>query len=747
MNWLDDYKHRFFLIAVLLGIYVAAIFWQSIKTVIIDGDHYRARVEKLRVDSVPIAPLRGFIYAEGGEMMAGSLPRYDVYMDFRSTTRIDENGRMNIPDSVITRYFGARGEGSQVLARLDSSRSAAEHGRRVLAAYDKRNPHFKVLSKISYMDYHHNLRLKGTPYFGWNRYRNGLKAESLAYRYRPYGSNRMAASVIGSVYAKTQEKGQESITRGSGGLEQALDSLLRGKPGMAMTQVIRNHSTDIELEKPINGLNIHTTIDIEMQQILDHALAKRIGELAAHGGWAAIMEVETGKIKAISNLVREAGGRIVEDHNHLFEDLVDPGSTFKTVSYMVMLDDGKITPETIIDTGNTDERRGEFVYYGQRIRDDHPVGVVTADEAMVQSSNIALAKLTTQAYAQNPQRYLDGIERIGFLNDRKLSDEDSATIRRLGYITDLDFRREFPKAQAARHRQISGRSWSRVSLAQISYGYETQIPGIYMLQFYNAIANDGCLVRPYIVDYIDDEEGRVQWKQETTVINKRICKPATLKAVRRALEGVTERGTASGKWIGNREILPGAKSKKVAIAGKTGTAQRINTATGTYSGAGHNVSFVGYFPADNPKYSGIVVIDARPGGNFGRPGGGYMAGPVFRDFAEQIYALRGRRSLKQLDPDTLHQREPFVKKGDPAMTSYVLGKLGLSHAHFESVSLSRTDHTKIPNLVGMGASDALFLLESLGLRVNMVGFGTVVSQSIPPGSAFQRGQTIGLSLK
>ena len=519
-----------------------------------------------------------------------------------------------------------------------------------------------------------------------------------------------------------------------------MDSILRGKPGLGFKQVIRRHQTDITVEQPVNGANVHTTINVEMQDILDRALCKRILELRAHAGWAAIIECKTGKIKAISNLERISDTECAEDHNHLFEDLVDPGSTFKTVSYMLLLEDGKITPETKVNTGNYTHARGEFIYHGQHIRDDHPVGEVTADEAMVQSSNISIAKLTTQAYEKNPQEYLDGIERIGFLNDRALSDSDRAEIKQVGYLRHLEFRKEFPKAQAARHRQMTGRSWSKVSLAQISYGYETQIPGIYILQFYNAIANDGKMMRPYIVDYIE-KDGEVIWEQEPTVINPKICSDKTLKDVRHALEGVVEHGTAAGSaW------LPGAKSKKLKIAGKTGTAQRFNQVTKTYSGAGHNVSFAGYFPAENPEYCGIVVIDARPGGNFGRPGGGYMAGPVFKSFAEQIWALKCNKTLTDITPDTINPMAPKVKKG-PLFTKEVLSKLDLDTVKWEPIELTNASLNKIPDVKGMGAADALFKLESLGLRVNIVGKGAVASMSVAPGTSCKRGDYITLTLK
>lgn len=746
VDFFTPYGRRFGLIAVLIAIYVGAILVQTGRTTFVDGHHYRDCVKKLRDNRITVPQLRGFIYAEGGEMLAGSLPEYDVFLDFYSTTRPDKNtNKINIPLDTILYYFGPGGKGSEVLHRFDPSRSADEHGARIRQAYKNRERSFKILSHLPYMEYHHDLRLPSTPYFGKNKYVNGLKTETLAHRYRPYGDTRMASSTIGAVYAKADASGESG--HGRGGLEFAQDSILAGHPGKGIRQKIRNRRTTMVIERPVNGLNLHTTINVEMQQILDGALAKRILELRAHGGWAAIMEVKTGKIRAISNLLRD-GEQVIEDHNHLFEDLVDPGSTFKTVSYMIMLDDGKITPDTEVDTHNyPGGPSATFLWGTKHISDDHPVGKVTADEGMAQSSNICIAKLVTDSYKDNPQKYFDGIERIGFLNDRVLNDSDSVAIKKYGHIRDLDFRREFPKAMAARHRHYDDGRWSGMSLGQIAYGYELQIPGIYMLQFYNAIANGGRMMRPYIIDYIDDEEGNVIEEFEPYTINKRICKSSTLKAVRHALEMVVDHGTASGKYENGREILPGAKSKRVAIAGKTGTAQRYNANTGGYSGAGHNVSFAGYFPADDPEYCGIVVIDARPGGNFGKPGGGFMAGPVFRSFAEQIYASHGHRKLSELERDTTNSFFPKVKGGPQEETLYILDKLDLDDLTFQEVSFKSADPHHVPSVIGMGASDALFLLEKVGLRVSVSGIGTVVSQSIPAGSTLTRGATIQITLR
>lgn len=746
------YKLWFGIISAVLISYAAVIWYQSFQTLAVHGDAYRAKIGRLGNGLKTIAPVRGFIFAEGGELLAGSLPEYDVYLDFKSTTKPDAQNKVNIPLDTVLAYFGPNGEGSKALANAYSinpeknTKSAAQRGEEVLKAYNQRKGHYLILRALPYMDYQ---RLRKQPYFNKIRYRNGLQREERAHRYRPYGDRRMAAASIGTVYTKNGKDSTQLAGHGQRGIEKGYDKELAGIPGKGIEQKVRKRMTNITLQPAVNGSNVHLTLNVEMQEILDYELAKRIVELNAAEGWAAFLEVKTGKIKAISNMKR-IGDRCVEDYNHLFEDLVDPGSTFKTVSYMILLENGKITPDTLIDTGNYDNNYPvPWDYHGQKIRDDHAIGKQTADECIVQSSNIGVAKMTVGAYEHDKQAYLDAIDKIGFLDDHALTDSDRAIIKRDGYVTCEALRREFPGIRSARHRQLTSRSWSKVSLGQVSYGYETQIPGIFMLQFYNAIANNGKLVRPYLVDYVE-KDGQVTYRQEPTVINPKICSEKTLMAVRHALEGVVEHGTAAGRPKGHpKGFLEGVKTSKVKIAGKTGTAQRFNQATKSFSGAGHNVSFVGYFPADEPEYCGIVVINSY-GSGISRAGGGFMAGPVFKHFAEQVYARNCVRKLKELPADTLHPATPRIKKGPIAETQTVLDKLGIKadSTGFKSVEFSEAMAGKVPNVTGMGASDALLMLESAGFRqVSIHGFGKVVSQQPAAGTNATASQSITLQLK
>lgn len=754
-QWTRSFGFRFAIVFCFLMVYVAVITRCATDTLLTHREDYAKLTSKLSRSSVPIGQLRGCIFGENGEMIAASLPQFDMFFDFRSaddeytesikdpiTKKKIRVKRRRLPADTMAYYFSANGPGSRALAMVDPKhRSAAQLGQTVLQAFRNRpttaegKKNYKrliLIRGISYLDYK-QLR-DSLPFFRKGPNRTCCNYEERPHRYRPYGDRRLASSTIGGVYASDtyiDADGQRINLKGHGlnGLECTFDSLLAGEPGRGISIQVHRRPTTIVQQAPIDGADVYTTLDMEMQRILDYELNKRIIELNAHGGWAAFVETSTGKVKAISNLLRK-GDVCEEDYNHFVQDRYDPGSTFKTVSYMVMLDDGKITPETIVDTENYDKAHPHhWVYHTKTIRDDHPVGIVTARKAIEQSSNIGIAKLATAAYENDPQRYLDLVYETGVFDDMHLNTE-------------------FQGALAPRKRQVNERRWSKPSLAQISYGYETEIPAIAILAFYNAIANDGKMMRPYIVDRAE-KAGDVIYKREPEVVKSKICTSATLKAVREALLDVVEHGTARTEWKKDGTInRQGVKSRKLKIAGKTGTAQRYDH--GTYIGTGHYVSFAGFFPADNPQYTGIVVIDVRPGSGNPQPGGGYMAGPVFRNFAEQVYALSCTRKVKEIEADSVGLSRggmmPQVKRGPEATTASVLDDLDLDLSA-PTADITNVTKGQVPNVKGMGAADALYMLEAAGLRVSVRGHGMVEQQSLSPGSSCQQGTSITIYLK
>jgi cell division protein FtsI (penicillin-binding protein 3) len=499
----------------------------------------------------------------------------------------------------------------------------------------------------------------------------------------------LASRTIGDIYGE-YEKG------GKNGLELQYDSLvLRGKSGTSTRRKVNGKWINVMDEKPVNGKDIVSTIEINIQDITEKALLNKLQELDAESGTAVVMEVATGEVKAITNMGRIREGVWGETKNYAVSDLSEPGSTFKVVSMMVALEDGLVHPEDSVDTGN-----GVVQLTGHELQDHNAnrggYGMITAAKSIRYSSNIGVAKLIMRAYGNNPGKYVDGIYKIGFHKDMKL-EIPGYGIPRIRH----------PKDSTALY-------WSRSTLPWMSFGYETQIPPRYTLSFFNAIANDGKLMKPIFVREIR-ENGRTIEKKKPQVINNRICSPSTLAAIRQMLDDVVNCPDGTGKP---------ARSDKVRISGKTGTAQLSQGSAGYKAGGlSHQVSFCGYFPSEEPEYSIIVVI-RKP--RNGAPSGGLMCGAVFKTIAEEVYSKNIISNAKAFPLDTIHPVEPVFKINPADRT---------------------VDSGQVPNVKGMGAKDAVFAMESAGLRVNISGRGAVVAQSIPPGTNVIKGQTVGLQLK
>jgi len=510
------------------------------------------------------------------------------------------------------------------------------------------------------------------------------------------------------------------------------DSLLRGVAGICSQQRVGGGWTTIVEVEPVNGMDIRSTIDISIQDLVEKSLTDKLKELDADAGIAVVMEVKTGEIKAITNMQRSGYGRYDEALNHAVADVIEPGSTFKVASMMVLLEDGIVDPKTPVDVGN-----GTYKYSNRTMTDHNSnrggYGLINAEKAIWYSSNIGVAKLVLKGYEHNPKRFVDGLHRIGI---------------------DADLKIEIPGAGKPRLRKPSDKYWSRVSLPWMSFGYEVQIPPIQMLTFYNAIANNGKMVRPMFVKDIM-KNGKSVKHFDTEVLIPEICSQRTLKIIQGMLYNVVNyvdptpaRRDGTGKPV---------RSDVITIAGKTGTAQIASG--GVYRMAGHNVSFCGYFPFENPQYTCIVVI-SRP--RNGTVSGGAMSGAVVKDIAEKIYSNCTVFDINKIAVDSLKAPYPDVLNGNFAALKNVAKGLNLklndanirtkyvaSNGNSRGVSLKELPVAEnlAPNVIGMGAKDAVFALENCGLRASVSGFGSVVSQSVPSGSKVTPGQTVNLVLK
>ncbi|MDL2224388.1 transpeptidase family protein [Bacteroidales bacterium OttesenSCG-928-M06] len=716
----------YFTIATVIVFIAALIFGKACITSFADGEAWRKLGEKQIRPNVKVDALRGDIYSANYELMATTETRHRLYIDFWADgVRGDTLKKYVRPLAVeLNKMFPQRTTAYYENHIMKGWQMREQEANRIKVGEKKvvkKSREYRLLdNEVNYVQW---KEIRKMPYFEKGIYKSGLYKRDFVSRTKPYGT--LASRTIGDIYGEFDKGGKN-------GLEAHYDSLLRGEPGVSTRRKINGRFISVPDVKPINGKDIISTIDIHIQDVTEKALLNKLKEIDAESGTAVVMEVATGEVKAITNMGRIREGVWGETKNYAVSDLSEPGSTFKVVSMMVALEDGLVHPEDSVDTGN-----GVVQLAGQTLRDHNAhrggYGMITAAKSIRYSSNIGVAKLITQAYGDKPEKYVEGIYKIGFNQDMELEIP--------GYGVP---RIRHPKDEKAQY-------WSRSTLPWMSFGYETQIPPIYTLTFFNAIANNGKLVKPMFVKEVR-EDGKVIEKKKTQVINEQICSKTTLAAIRQMLDDVVNTQDGTGKP---------ARSDKVRTAGKTGTAQLSQGAAG-YKAAGlsHQVSFCGYFPSDNPKYSMIVVI-RKP--RIGLPSGGSMCGSVFKNIAEEVYAKKMVYNDKSFPVDTIHPLVPIIKSGLAESSLLALNNLKVSYVNnqvsSEWITSDLLDDSKlilkdkelnkevIPNVKGMGAKDAVYALESLGLMVNIVGRGSVVTQSIAPGARIVKGQTVTLQLK
>lgn len=718
---------RYGFIVALLMLFAVMIIFSAGKIVFTsEGRKWREVGEKETVikDRV-ILPKRGNIYTHDGKLLATTEPLYSIYMDFWAD---------GIQKDTLTKYAG---DLSAALARKFPDRTASQYKNLIMNGWEMREKekrqirenqekeigkkvpirsrYVKILrNDISYVDL---KEIRTYPFWNQRSNRSGLIAEERNARKKPFGN--LANRTVGSVY-KDIEKG------GASGLELKYDSLLRGVQGVKFRQKIQGKWMDV-VEKPAEeGWDIITTIDAAIQDITERALRDKLIETDAESGTAIIMEVKTGEIKGIANLDRMSNGDYAEGNPNAFSYMNEPGSTFKTVTTMVALDDGVVTPTDSFYVGT-----GLFQYNKRWVRDHYwrrgqNRGYLTVAEGMAVSSNVVMSKIALKGYENNPTKYVEGIDRIG-LRKRLTWDVPLNGIEGTSSIRFPDDKTNY---------------WSKTTLPWMSFGYETQVPPIYMLMFYNGIANGGTMIKPFIAKQFFDK-GKVVKNFEAEVVNPKMCKETTLEQIHQMLLNVVTDGTA--------QVVA---SDYFTIAGKTGTAQIASG--GGYGG--YYVSFCGYFPAEAPMYT-IFVGLRKPKGV---PSGGGMAGMVFKNIAEQTYLRKVRLDVEACRVDSTLHKQPMLKNGNwdrnrsllrslnfpaegPAQVADWV-KMKYDSTAYRSEALVMNNNL-IPDVRGMGARDAIYLLEKSGLRVNLIGAGKVVSQSLSPGQKLVKGTTVTITMR
>jgi cell division protein FtsI (penicillin-binding protein 3) len=655
---------RIYLVALVILIMVTAIGVKLTNIQWVEGDYYRKLAKERSVKTFVIPANRGNVYSSDGSLLATSIPNYTIRFDAVAPSK--ENFDKNIEQLA---------DSLSVLLKKSSSTYLNEFRK----ARANKNRYFLVAKKLSYTQY---MTIKNFPLFNLGAYKGGMITEQQTVREHPIG--KIAERTIG--YDRFDESGNPIRV----GIEGAFGNYLNGKDGKVLKQKIAKGQwkpiRDNNEVEPRDGYDVVSTIDVYVQDIAHHALLKQLVEYDADHGCVVVMETKTGAVKAISNLGKGEDGSYYETINYAVGESHEPGSTFKLIDLIALLDDNKIDTSKVYDSHG-----GEITYRGRKVRDSHEggYGKVSLARGFEVSSNTIMAQAVYENYKKNPKQFTDRIANLG-LN------------KPLG----LPFKGEgIPIIP-----QPSDKNWSAISLPWMAFGYGVSVTPLQTLTLYNAIANNGEMVKPIFVQEVKEWNKTIK-KYEKQVINPKICSDETLKKVRAVLQNVVKRGTGSKLY-----------SKDFSMAGKTGTAKvDYHKTDGSMYYAS---SFAGYFPAENPKYSCIVVVH-KPNTSKNNYYGADVAGPVFKRIAQKVFTdVPSTNEVKNL------------KKNNPAQDKNYL-------AYNDKVNKKPTS---IPNLKGMSGMDAVALLENLGMKVKAIGFGKVKKQSIQAGQPILKNNTIILEL-
>ena len=671
------------------------IITKAAHTCFIDARHWNAKAmsELSRIDT--LKPYRGDILASDGRIMATDIVLYHVLIDFKAS-KFDK-------DTIFLKELPAL---SEALARKFPNKTAKQYNKDIRKAYERRdkNRNYVLVRDVFDKDFQ---EIKTFPFFNHKRYQREFAShtglhicrpeDAKIQRLKPFGS--MASRAIGNV---------DENQCGSSGLEKSFDNLLKGKPGQRVKKQVTSGIIGWEETPPTRGVDVKTTLDIDIQDITEQSLLDMIKPINAQFGVAVVMEVATGDIKAMSNLTRTSNGDYYEGTNEAVR-AYEPGSTVKALSMMIALDKGIVRPHDLVNVHN-----GRFPFPANKpITDTHPRAQITAEQCIWYSSNIGLSVITLKGFGDNPDGFVKEIERIGFTDPLNL---------------------HIPGAVIPQIRHLKNNLEGKIDLTRMSYGYSTAIPPIYILALYNTIANNGKFVRPRLVKELI-KEGKTDSIFNTEYIREQMCKPETAQALQKMLFGVVfeEGGTARA-----------VRSDKVKIAGKTGTA-KVSRGKEGYSG--YRITFCGFFPAENPQYSCVVTISEPdlPG----MPSAARYSGGVLKSIAEKMFAMGLLDTHLEIKRDTVRPFEPRIKTGSEEATYTVCKNLGLIYDKEQQNiqhDLDKT-YTFVPNVTNMGAKDALYILEKSGLKVGLKGKGKVKTQSIPPGTAIRKGQKIWITLE
>lgn len=652
---------------------------------------------------------RGTIYSDDGQMLSTSIPTFDIYIDFNADGLREKKGKRfkeNVDSFTIA------------LSNYFSDKTAGQYKKELQFAYKNDERYYPLKKKLSFEDY---KVFREFPLVRLGRNKSGVIVEVDSKRLSPFGL--LANRTIGLSREHIASNGK--MKKQNVGLEKSYDSLLTGQDGQRLVRFIAG-GTAVPVEgyqtEPENGKDIFTTLDVNIQDIAETALMKMMLQSQSQYGTAIVMETRTGKIKAIANLGHRPDGNYWEDDNYALRT-TEPGSTMKLATLLSILEKGTSSLTDLVEVGSAGQMQ-----VGPRIVNDaerSPKPVLTVEECFVHSSNVGMSKLAYKAFVKDPKEFKEYLHRY-FLDVKSPVD-----------LTDV------PKPQMASLKQSDG---GLTNMITMSFGYAIQVSPLHTLTLYNAVANDGKMMKPYLVNSIQNN-GIVIKQFQPTVLADRICKPEVIKAAKECMEKVVTQGTGRLAF----------KNMPFAVAGKTGTA---HVADGhiKYGDAVYQASFVGYFPAERPQYTCIVLIRTKPHAYLHY--GGQLAAPVFRDIATRLYAM-------------------YVEKKSPSLYTVIKDSSAYFYAGYtndiknvyKTFNMGYTDSVQqnnwssmyasnnlpvmkanivqqqlMPDVKGMGLKDALYLLENMGVKVAIKGKGKIITQSVAPGTTLAKGITVWLEL-
>lgn len=657
---------RLYLVAGVLVIFAGAVLFKLVSIQYVDGEKYMALAETRTTKMFTIAPNRGNLYSDDGSLLATSVSKYTIRFDAVTVSDADFKENVKPLSDALAKLFGKTSSHYQQILRK---------------AKQNRNRYTLIARNLDYSEY---MAVKQFPLFKKGPFKGGLIIEQKTKREHPLG--KIAERSVG--YERVDENGYHTKV----GMEGAFSEYLSGVEGQRLKQKIAKNQwkpigTD-NIVEPKDGYDVYSTIDINIQDIAHHALLGQLERYKADHGTVIVMETETGEVKAIANLGRTEEGKYYERLNYAIGESHEPGSTFKLMNLVAALEDKVADTSSVIDT-----EKGSWKLYRHRIKDTKRGGhgKISVSKAFEVSSNIAFAKMIHNGYKDNPEKYVNRLMSMGLHKELGLpvKGEGVPVIRYPG-----------------------DKGWSGLSLAQMAYGYEVSLTPLQTLAFYNAIANGGELIRPRLIKEVKEWNKSIK-KFDKEVLNSAICSKETASKVRQLLKDVVEKEHGTGH---------GMYSNNFSMAGKTGTTQ-TNYVSKDKDKYEYISSFAGYFPADGPKYSCIVVIH-KPDKSVGYYGAD-VSGPVFKSVAQKVYAASPLI-------DEIDMKEGFGN--------------GLEKAYQGYFAYMQKEYSKVPNLLGMSGMDAVSILENLGIEVEVKGNGKVFRQSISKGTDIKQVKKIVLEL-